>query len=67
MIRAITAADIPGDLVEAVADAVRLCRAADETTRAADVLDGIRRMHPGLDEADAKRAAGYAARMLDHR
>lgn len=63
--RIIHAVDVPEEVVEIVADAVRLCRAADDTTRAHDMLHDLQIMHPAEDHATILRSAGYAAMLLD--
>lgn len=63
--RIIHASDVPEDVVEVVADAVRLCRAADERTTAHDVLQDLQAMHPERDAPTIVRSAGYAAMLLD--
>lgn len=63
--RIIHAADVPQDVVEIVADAVRLCRAADEATTAGDVLRDLQTIHPGEDAPTILRSAGYAAMLMD--
>jgi len=63
--RIIHAADVPQDVVEIVADAVRLCRAADDATTARDVLRDLQSMHPAEDTSTILRSAGYAAMLLD--
>ncbi len=61
----IHAADVPEDLVEVVADAVRLCRAADDDTTADGILHDLQTMHPDRDAPTILRSAGYAAVLLD--
>jgi len=63
--RVIHASDVPEDVVEMVADAVRLCRAADVSTTADEVLRDLQAMHPGRDAATVLKSAGYAAILLD--
>ena len=59
-----TAYDVPTSDVEMVADLVRLCRAAPDGARGAQVMDHLRSMHPEADDATVKRVAGWTARLL---
>lgn len=61
------ARDVPDEIVEIVADAVRLCRAADGSTTAKQVVDDLQLMHPEMPHATILRSAGYAAMLLDPR
>lgn len=63
--RAIHARDVPEEIVEIVADAVRLCRAADGSTTADQVMQDLQRMHPEIAATTILRSAGYAAMLLD--
>lgn len=58
------AQQIPDRHLEMTADVVRLARAADGTTRAADIRDGIARAYPEASDDDIRMSLGYAARML---
>lgn len=61
------ARDVPEEIVEVVADAVRLCRAADDRTTASQVIADLQRMHPDTQPPEILRSAGYAAMLLDPR
>lgn len=63
--RIMHARDVPQEIVEVVADAVRLCRAADQETTAREIVRDLQTMHPDEDAATILRSAGYAAMLLD--
>lgn len=62
--RSIDARDVPDEIVEMVADAVRLCRRADQTTRETDVIRTLAEMNPGRSAQEVVQSSGYAARLL---
>ncbi len=65
--RVVHATDVPEEIVEIVADAVRLCRAADDATTARQVVNDLQAMHADTAPPDILRSAGYAAMLLDPR